>query len=426
MNSTEDERSSVASDITNVHEIANTDDLPVYAKSHTNFKIYYVNGSDGFQRGELGLSNSYLEGILHFGYDKNIKIKSVNLHFKGVEKVEGIEPGPRGGMRNFSCIRVLAERHEKIEFKKTERTIKNRAFRFKLHSNLSSSFNLEVNPENGDSMKAQISYTLTATVHSEKSFAIGSRADTIEVKCPLRQILSYSHTLPLMRLEGTHSPTNQPLFTYSFDIPEYLGLGTEIFIPMKIRLLKANVRILRIDISLKTYVKLSSENSERASKVEEHILTSDGFNSPTGNRNIVLQELPIFIPDNLDVTYFGTYISIQNELDIKLMIAGKGLDLHKTVPVTVTTVKRLDRVVSPSGNSLSDVQSFQDFESEQGYSRHNSLNSSDSMNDTRSYSREGNNTPHTEYTSRSNKPRSVISQISSKPGVTEAAEKQGN
>ncbi|CAG8523708.1 17403_t:CDS:1, partial [Acaulospora morrowiae] len=95
---TDDERSSTSSnnyarDNFNVHGVP----FPIqYTKKHQNLFFTYADGSTTFQRGELGLSNSYLEGCLYLNYDKAVKIRSVILRFKGIEKVEGNGPGNRG------------------------------------------------------------------------------------------------------------------------------------------------------------------------------------------------------------------------------------------------------------------------------------------------------------------------------------------
>ncbi|CAG8782587.1 9518_t:CDS:1, partial [Acaulospora morrowiae] len=95
---TDDERNSTSSDnyardYFNVHR----DPFTIqYTKKNPNLFFAYAHGSTTFQRGELGLSNSYLEGYLVLKYDKPVKIISITLRIKGTEKVEGKGPGNRG------------------------------------------------------------------------------------------------------------------------------------------------------------------------------------------------------------------------------------------------------------------------------------------------------------------------------------------
>ncbi|CAG8481320.1 13512_t:CDS:1 [Acaulospora morrowiae] len=434
---TDDERSSTTSSNNYARDNYNVGGVPVpiqYTRRHQNLFFAYAHGSNKFQRGELGLSNSYLEGCLVFNYDKAVKIKSVILHFKGIEKVEGNGPGNRGGTRTFSNVHVLAERHKKLDVKLLERTASGELpFHFPLHSNLSSSFGMKVErPKNdnvvADFAKAQINYTLSATVETEKRFI--NTTDLVEVNCPLKQILAFYDIIPFTKVTGTHcSPSNRPLLKYSFDIPEYLGIGTETAIPIRIKLIKSNVKILRIDATLRTCVELSLENQEKMPKQcvkDKHNIGSEVFNSHTAeNEDEILQMLPLFIPNNIHATYFGTFVIIKHKLDIKLRLEGRDLDLRKTVPITIATIRNQDRMNTLT-TPQSDVISYQDFRSERSALRHDGSNSSDSVNEKRSNTPDENNeqTQHPGYTYEGKRRNSEVSQVSSKPGVTEIKQQQ--
>ncbi|CAG8790650.1 5344_t:CDS:1, partial [Acaulospora morrowiae] len=149
------------------------------------------------------------------------------------------------------------ERYKKLDVQQLERTTRDKLhFHFPLHSNLSSSFSMKVEHPKSDRVvvdfaRAQINYTLSATVQTERRFI--NTTDSVEVNCPLEQILSFYDIIPFTKVKGTHcSPTNKPLLKYSFDIPEYLGIGTETTIPIRIKLIKSNVKILRVDATLRT------------------------------------------------------------------------------------------------------------------------------------------------------------------------------
>ncbi|CAG8680640.1 5465_t:CDS:1, partial [Acaulospora morrowiae] len=178
-----------------------------------------------------------------------------------------------------------------------------------------------------------------------------------------------------------------------------------------------------------TCVELSLENQERMTTQcikNKSYLGSEVFNQHTAeNEDEILQMFPLFIPNNIHATYFGSFTIIKHKLDIKLILEGRHLDLRKTIPVTIATIRKQDRMNTITTPSQSDTMSYQDFRNESDL-RHDGSNSSDSINEIRSYTRDedNNQTLRPEYSYEKKRRNSEVSQISSKPGVTETQQIQ--
>ncbi|CAG8626579.1 926_t:CDS:1 [Cetraspora pellucida] len=291
------------------------DDGITYVKRGNNVTFSYEDGSDRFQRGELGLSNSYLCGNLNY-YGSSM-ISSIDFYFKGIEQVQNTEMGGRA-ITNQTSTRKLIEKRLKINFNGS-RQIKDFPFKFPLPSNLSSSFKI-TNQNNLTQLIGQINYTLRATIHTTNIF---HPKDNAEINCPLEQVL-FRNNIPNINVDGTYNDPrdNEPLFDYSFQIPEYLGLGSQIIVPINVTFNDTGIRIVRIEISLKRVTEISFERSESPLKSVQKCRTVRKDPSKIIN-NKLSQELPLSIPRKLHTSYSGMYINIHYKLCISFLLTGK-------------------------------------------------------------------------------------------------------
>ncbi|CAG8761275.1 15835_t:CDS:1 [Dentiscutata erythropus] len=325
--------------------------LYVNVKRDNKVSFSYEDGYNTFQRGELGLSYSYLVGNLN--YNGANMISSVDFHFKGIEQAQHIEMGERT-IINQNNTHVLIEKHSKVNFKEPKQ-IKTYYFKFLLPSNLSSSFHIA---DKHNNVIGQIIYTLHATVHTTAKFR-GQR-ESVEIKCPLEQIL-FRNYITYKTVEGTHNDLKrrEPLFRYSFQIPEYLSLGETVSVPIKITFINTGVKIVRIEIALKKVTEIRFEKDGTSFK--NKLKCCAALIQPAQiTNNELCQKLSLSTPRNLHTSHSGMFINIQYRLCINFLLTGienTDSDFYKEKPVIVANIKEQDGISNSQNyrNSESDL-----------------------------------------------------------------------
>ncbi|CAG8723031.1 30121_t:CDS:1 [Racocetra persica] len=304
-----------------------------YRKKNNNVTFSYSCLSKTFQRGELGMSDSYLAGDLNFNYN-NCPISSIELYFKGVERIELRERGRT--KTDIYNDRTLTEKYLNIKFEKPVR-MNSHSFIFPLPSNLSSSFNVYDKKNN---VGGQIDYTLSATVHTTNRLA---RRDIVEIICPLKQILFNNHMTYIDVKDTYYDPQGlDPLFRYSFLIPEYLGVGEKIYIPIKIEFNTTThntIEIILIKISLKLETQMFFEKDNPLEDVKERCC----FNKEKPTKivdNELSQKLSLLIPHNLPTTHIGMFVNIRYKLCISLELTGTNNEFKREQSVIVANIKQ--------------------------------------------------------------------------------------
>ncbi|CAG8741240.1 35003_t:CDS:1 [Gigaspora margarita] len=303
-----------------------------YVKKDNNLSFSYEDDYNTLQRGELGLSYSYLVGNLN--YNGSSIVSSIDFYFKGIEQARHIEMGGRT-IINQNNVHKLIEKHSKINFKEPKQ-IKIYFFKFQLPSNLSSSFHIA---DKSNNVIGQINYTLRATIHTTSKL---HPRYSVEINCPLEQILFRNH-ITYIPVEGTHNDPRrkEPLFRYSFQIPEYLGLGETISVPIKITFINTEIKIVRIEIALKKVTEIRFEKDETSFKNKQKCCSALKAPSQITN-NELCQKLTLLIPNNLHTNYSGIFINIHYRLCINFLLTGiddTDSDFYKEKPVIVANIK---------------------------------------------------------------------------------------
>ncbi|CAG8748750.1 18635_t:CDS:1 [Gigaspora margarita] len=317
----------------------------IYRTQSQNIKFEYTDGHNTFQRGELGLSKSCLEGRLVFG--RRIKVNSIEFIFKGIEEANYVPFG--GRIKNkFSGFYKLTEKSKVFSLAGTD-PMEYYDFKFPLNSNLSSSCLIGDKEKN---VNGRIYYIFSVTVNIPGAFF--TQRDQCEIYCPLNQVLPYFST-PYKNVTGKYNVSNGTLFEYSFEIPEYFGLGTTIYVPIEVKFLETRVRVVRIDISLKEVTKYTFESSEESVKTKKQCCNSIEEPAKILN-NTLKQNLTLIVTGDLNSSYSGTYVEIKYKLCINFTLVGGGInigngDFYKEQTVIVANFNRLND--SDHGNNIS-------------------------------------------------------------------------
>ncbi|CAG8667216.1 14885_t:CDS:1 [Dentiscutata erythropus] len=320
----------------------------IYKTQSPNVRFEHADGYNTFQRGELGLSKSCLEGKLVF--DRRIKVNSIEFSLKGIEETNYVPVGGRIKSR-FSGFYKLTEKSKIISLEGTD-PMEHYDFKFPLNSNLSSSFLIGDKEKN---VNGRIYYIFSVTVSTPGTFF--NQKTLCEIYCPLNQVLPYFST-PYKDVIGKHTISNEPLFEYSFKVPEYFGLGTTIYVPIQVTFLESKVKIVRIDISLKEVTKYTFESDEEPVKTRKQCCTF--FEEPAKiSNNRLEQNLTLKVPDDLNSSYSGTFVEIKYKICIKFTLVGGGInigsgDFYKEQTVIVANFNKLNNSDQGNNNTVLD------------------------------------------------------------------------
>ncbi|CAG8533710.1 5169_t:CDS:1 [Cetraspora pellucida] len=291
----------------------------IYKNPPQNLTFEFVDDATTFQRGELGLSRSYLKGRLNFG--RKINVSLIEFTLKGLEETHHV---PFSGRikNNYSGSYKLTEKSIKFPIERKE-LLEFYDFEFPLNSNLSSSFLIADREKN---VNGKIYYVFRVTISEQNSgFFNTPQKESCEIFCPLSQVLPYFTTL-YKNVEGKHMVSNDELLEYSFQIPEYFGLGTVISVPIQVTFLETKVKIVRIEISLKEITTYTFENCDESVKTEKRCCRFFEEPQRISNSNLE-QKLTLKVPENLNISYCGTYIQIEYKLCIKFTLVGGGINI---------------------------------------------------------------------------------------------------
>ncbi|CAG8615610.1 12490_t:CDS:1, partial [Racocetra fulgida] len=290
----------------------------IYKTQPPNLRFEFLNDNTTFQWGELGISRSYLKGKLNFG--KKINVNLIELTLRGIEETNYVPVSGRIKNR-YSGSYKLTEKSIKFPIESKE-PLEYYDFKFPLNSNLSSSFLIADKEKN---VNGQIFYIFSATVNEQTSGFFNTQRELCEIYCPLSQVLPYFNT-HYKSVKDRYIVSNEELFEYCFKIPEYLGLGTIISVPIQVTFLETRVKIVRIEISLKEVTRHTFENYDESVRTEKRCCTF--FEEPSKiSNNRLEQSLTLRVPEELNISYSGTYIQIKYKLGIKFTLVGGGINI---------------------------------------------------------------------------------------------------
>jgi hypothetical protein len=324
-----------------------------YIRSNKNMYLSYAEGSNTFQHGQLGDNDTFLVGTIHLNYNKPCQIKSVYLHFKGIEKTSWQKAQARS-KTIYSGENTLVDQTNKVweAFDDSEEiTMLDIPFKVQLPYNLPDTVNTEF---------GSVQYVLRATVNAKA--LIGTSQHSIKLYCPLKRTLILDvQNLPPFKLCG-QTPSG---IDYTFLLPpnKCFNVGTYVSIPMKLRFLQPNVGVERVEVYLRAALDYQSTTQGEAKHVDQKLLgiiatrsellyTQPSSSSYYGE---CTHTLNIFIPKNAQPSHQGRFMSIGHFININFYLWGFESDYHVEESV------RIGHIIEkyPPQNQSPHIQQFQ-------------------------------------------------------------------
>ncbi|CAB5354794.1 unnamed protein product [Rhizophagus irregularis] len=299
----------------------------------------------------------YIIGNLHLNYNTD-QVRNVILHLKGVERI----CRPIFNTRKH----IIIDKHYEIWPKEaTYSTVQHlNIIPFKerlLSHNLPETININ---NESDTANGSVEYKLTATVNLNERWQLFR--PVVEIEFPFKKTIAMSYkdssSFYPHKLQGKF----QNLLEYTFELPhnKKFNLGTYVYIPMKIKYLKTNISVERIEGYLMTYVDFRF-NSNRNYRIEKKTSFPDvprhKIEYEIGECNHTIH---FFISRDSRPTYSSQLITITNELHIKICLCGtdEDLDINTNVIVAKFIINPPTTIPISEDNSYEESGSEEDSE----------------------------------------------------------------
>ncbi|CAG8532451.1 2302_t:CDS:2 [Ambispora gerdemannii] len=314
----------------------------IYTKPHKNLTFSYVNSNaKSFQIGKLGENDTYLIGSLRLDYPQLRQIRNVILQLKGIEKTCWFKPQARSKSAN-SAEQVLIEKAFRIFSADDGQEMQSSdlPFKVKLPHNLPESITTDI---------GSIKYFLRATVN--RKGVIGN-ANIVEVECELKKtIILDIERDPPYQLRGE----SRNGLEYAFILPpfKHFKIGSFVSIPMRIRFLRPNIHVDRVQVSLVKFMDFRCTNPNEARHIKQEVasltIAREELRSiqKTNLDCECVHTINLFIPRATLPTISTRYISNSYQLSIKLCLVDE-IDLQIDEIVRLASILETNNRTSTS------------------------------------------------------------------------------
>jgi hypothetical protein len=280
----------------------------------------------------------YLIGNLHLNYNTD-QVKNVVLHLKRVEKICRPSISSIFNNRKQIIINNYYEIWPKEAIFSTVQHLDIISFKEKLPDNLPETIN--INNNESDTASGSVEYKLIVIVNLNERRLLPKPSAEIEFPLKRATNLSYkdcSSFYPQI-LQGKF----KNILEYKFELPhnKKFNLGTNVYIPMKIKYLKTNITVERIKSYLMTYVDFKF-NTNRNYRIEKATNFPDvpkrEIKFDVGKCDHIIN---FFISRDTRPTYSSQLITITNVLHINICLGGidEDFDINTSVIVAKFTIK---------------------------------------------------------------------------------------
>ncbi|CAB4439766.1 unnamed protein product [Rhizophagus irregularis] len=297
----------------------------------------------------------YIIGNLHLNYNTD-QVRNVILHLKGVERICRTRFNTRK--------HIIIDKHYEIWPKEatysTVQYLNIIPFKERLLShNLPETINI-----NNDTANGSVEYKLTATVNLNERWQLFK--PVVEIEFPFKKTIAMSYKDSSSFYPHKLQDKFQNLLEYTFELPhnKKFNLGTYVYIPMKIKYLKTNISVERIESYLMTYVDFrfnSNSNYRIEKKTSFPDVPRHEIEYEIGECNHTIH---FFISRDSRPTYSSQLITITNELHIKICLCGtdEDLDINTNVIVAKFIINPPTTIPISEDNSYEESGSEEDSE----------------------------------------------------------------
>jgi len=280
-----------------------------YIKSDSRMFFSYHPENTSFQKGYLGIGVTTISGTLHIRFPHAIAAKCVTLDFIGRETVEWVD------LKKIRAEKIIV--NKSIDLWRPS----NEKIGHELFTDLDLPFEFEIPGDAIDSFNTQfgkVQYTLRATIKRKPR----RKKHLIEVSVPLTRwsIPTDQETRPLVI--KSHARHRKVPISWQAILPQtFFDVNSEALIKLKLTSQKPDLRVRKISTCLKTIVQYSVDGrpEERQRIHSKHIITgNDVLMTPMGTNTVFEANTMIRIPSNVPPTGKTKYMSIKNQIQIKV------------------------------------------------------------------------------------------------------------
>jgi hypothetical protein len=279
-----------------------------YIKTDPRMFFSFHPENTSFQKGYLGIGTTTISGTLHIRLPHAVAAKNITLNFIGRETVEWTD------LKKIKAERILVNKSIYLWKSSTE-------LGHELITDLDLPFEFEIPEDAIESFNTQfgkVQYTLRATVNRKPR----RKKNSIEVLVPLCRwtIPNDQEMRPLVI--KSHARHRKVPISWQAALPHtFFDVNSEALIQLRFTSHNPDLRIRKITTCLKTHINyfVDGRPEQRQKHHSKYIVSGkDIMIAPMGANTIFEANTMITIPSNVPPTTKTKYMSIKNQIQIKV------------------------------------------------------------------------------------------------------------
>lgn len=279
-----------------------------YIKTDPRMFFSFHPENTSFQKGYLGIGMTTISGTLHIRLPHAIAAKNITLNFIGRETVEWTD------LKKIRAEKILVYRQINLWHSLTESghelvTDLDLPFEFEIPDDVIESFNTQF---------GKVQYTLKATICRKPR----RKKNSIEVLVPLCRwtVPTDQEMRPLVI--KSHARHRKVPISWQAALPyTFFDINSEALIKLRFTSHKPDLRIRKITTCLNTHINYFVDGRpEQRQKLHTKYIVSgkDIMIVPMGTNTIFEANTMVVIPSNVPPTVKTKYMSIKNQIQIKV------------------------------------------------------------------------------------------------------------
>ncbi|CAG8432732.1 7059_t:CDS:2 [Diversispora eburnea] len=285
--------------------------LSDYIRANHRIFFSYEPENPSFQLGFLGIGKSTVSGTLHVRFPTSIEAKNISLTFIGREVVEFVD---LSDLKKTRAEKIIVK--ESIYLWKTTSAIGHEPI-----TDLDLPFEFKIPGDAFESLTShhgKIQYTLKAAIGVAKK-----KSTYVKVLVPIRRwIIPEEQDLRPLVLKSNSRDRKVPLSWQAILPQTFVNVNSEIVIKLRLTSHNPELRIHKINSCLKTYMSYAVENrddtNERKCHQKNKVHGKDIMMIPMGPDTIFETNVIVNIPNDVMPTCKTKYITVRNEIRIKI------------------------------------------------------------------------------------------------------------
>jgi hypothetical protein len=279
-----------------------------YLKSDSRMFFSYHPENTSFQKGYLGIGITTISGTLHIRFPHAVAAKNITLTFIGRETVEWVD------LKKIHAEKIIVNKSIYLWQSSSE-------LGHELVTDLDLPFEFEIPEDAVGSFHTQfgkVQYTLRATINRKPR----RKKNSIEVMVPLSRWTIPDDQAIRPLVIKSHARHRKVPISWQAILPQtFFDVNSEALVKLKLTSQKPDLRVRKISTCLKTFVQyfVDGRPEERQRIHSKHVINgNDVLMTPVGTNTTFEANTLIRIPSNVPPTGKTKYMSIRNQIQIKV------------------------------------------------------------------------------------------------------------